>query len=252
MPTEAEWAEKISTAMANRPVPVVAQTYLGEWSTFSKPVKISCNDSRIYVVKGPQIGRAIVNEHVVGSLGQALDAPVGKIALVQVSAELITVEPKLGHIRPGLAHGTVFVQDCSERLGLDHTVVPENRERFSRLCILYSWMGASDHQFVYEKSQPNRVYSVDHGHFFGQNWTEGTLVATPPPQLDPVFQACSLTPVELKEATIRLEQITDDDIARAVGGPPDDWGASMQERIAMANYLWDRKNQLVQTLSATA
>jgi HipA-like protein len=252
MPTDAEWSQKITAVTASRPVPVIAQTFLGLLPGFSRAVKLSCSDGQTYVVKGRQIGRAIVNEHIVGSLGRALGAPVGEINLVEVLAAFIAIEPQIRHLSPGIAHGSVFDATYSEKMGLAHMTVLENRERFARLSVLFSWMGAGDHQFFYEKSPPNRVASFDHGHFFGQNWTEASITALPPPQPDPVFQVCALTAQELQEAVARLQQISDDDIARAVGVPPDDWGVSMQERIAMANYLWNRKSQLFQNLSAAA
>jgi HipA-like protein len=253
MPTEAEWSQKISAAASTRPQPVSAQTVLGDWtSTFSKPVKLSCSDGQVYVVKGRQVGRDLgrhlFNEHIVGRLGHIIGAPVGEVALVDVPSDLIAADQKLAHFLPGLAHGSRFVSGYSERSGFEHTTVQENRQRYATLCVLFSWLGAGDHQFIFQKSPPNLVYSVDHGHFFSENWTVESLARSPSAVMDPVFQCCALTTDELNEARVRLEGITEDDIAGTVGAPPDEWGVSLQDRIAMAEYLWKRRDELNQAL----
>jgi hypothetical protein len=63
----------------------------------------------------------------------------------------------------------------------------DNKYRFAAAAVMYSWLGASDRQFIYGKAGSHKVYSVDHGHFFqnGPNWTIASLSAAPPPQRIP-------------------------------------------------------------------
>jgi hypothetical protein len=216
-------------------------------------VALSCDDSNIYVVKGSHLdaGRVALNEQIVGRLGETLGAPVGAVRLVDISSDLIDIQPELSHLEPGLAHGSLLIGNCTDRLGVDHVLVPENRSRFARLAILYGWMQAGDNQLIYEKSS-NVVYSVDHGHFFpiGPNWTIHALSTASPATLDSSFDVCKFTEEEIAEARARLEDVTAQDIAAAVAAPPSDWNFSLDERVAMADYLARRRAELLAVTKA--
>jgi hypothetical protein len=139
---------------------VVAQTYLKSWGSASRPVLMGCNDGQDYIVKGRQNERMIVNDRVVGLLGRLLNAPVGQVALVEIPASLIGVEPALSHMPEGVSHGSLSVRNCSEREALLLTDEPQNRPRFARLAVLYGWVHAGDQQFIYENAPPHKVHAV--------------------------------------------------------------------------------------------
>jgi hypothetical protein len=186
--------------------------------TSSQPVLLACDDGSDYVVKGQQAGRMIVTDQVVGRLGGAVLAPVAEITLIDVPAELINAEPEMSHMRPGVSHGSRWLANCSDSKGFEQTTVPENRDRFARLALLYGWVIASDHQFIYENAEPRLVHSVDHGHFLAgaTNWTEETLRHAPAPAPDNnVVAACSLTTEELDRPAADM-RIDDEAIAVAV------------------------------------
>ena len=86
--------------------------------------------------------------------------------------ELIDAQPEMRHMPAGISHGSQLVPNCSEREAYRYVDIAENRERFAKLAVLYGWMSAGDHQFIYRHDPPNLVHSVDHGHFFpgGPNW----------------------------------------------------------------------------------
>lgn len=228
-----------------------AQTFLKSLQGVSKGVLLACSDGRDYAVKGRQNGRALVNDRLVNLLGQLLGAPVGLPALIDLTPSFKGIEPRVAHIPPGISHGLLWVPNCSEREALLHTDEPENRSRFALLAVLYGWMHARDHQFIYENSPPHRVHSVDHGHFFngGPNWTEATLLAAPAPQLDQqLVAACNFTDVEVAAAAASLQAFTDDQIVEALGKIPVDWGLSMQETVVLGLYLCERREQLSKLL----
>lgn len=249
----AQWRSMIEAASASRPAPIGAGTVLKSFPTFSKPIVMACADGREYVVKGRQVGRAIFNDQVIGLLGRALAAPVGEVHLVDVPQALIT--PDIQHLVPGVSHGCVWIPGCTERQGIMHVDVADNRPRFARLAILYGWAFANDHQFLYKNTQPHLVYSVDHGHFFpgGPNWTTATLAGTAAATADAqITTACRLTDFELREAFRQLVNIDASTIARGVAVPPDEWGVPMDERIALATYLAARRNQLLAAFASQA
>jgi hypothetical protein len=226
-----------------------AQTFLKAFGTFSQPVLVSCDDGRDYVVKGQQVGRAIVNDQIVAHLGAAMGAPTGEVALVEIPAELIAIEPQLRHITPGVAHGCLYIENCTERAAIQHVMLPENRERFAALAILYGWMDAHDHQFIYRNVAPELVYSVDHGHFFpnGPNWTPESLQTAPPPAPDATLMAdCMLDHKLLHSACSRLGMIDDEHIATILAVPPMTWACPLGDRVALGAYLADRRDVLKQ------
>lgn len=246
LPLSSDWRDLLAAATPS--TSVSARTFVQEWQSYSHPVALACDDGEIYVVKGRQLnnGRVAVNEQIVGRLGMKLGAPVGQVVLVEISAELLAIEPRLQHLPSGLAHGSLHVPDCTDRMLIDHATVPANRSRFARLAFLYGWMHAGDHQLIYSKSE-NIVYSVDHGHFFpgGPDWTTATIRSAPSARIDPLFDPCALTPDEIAEARAALDAITNAEIAMAIAAPPSSWNFSLDDRVAMADYVARRREDLL-------
>lgn len=249
-----ELKKRIRNAANGNRNPLVAETYLQEWHTFSKPVNFICTNGVICVVKGirqNQPPRYLVNDHVVGRVAALLKAPVPEVVFVEITPELLSAETRARHFLPGLAHGTIFIQDCTNREALLHIDKPENRSRFAHLAVLYSWMRAGDYQCIYQKNAPNLVYSVDHGHFFpsGPNWTVNSLEAYTETVMDPWFNSCGLIKTDFENVTQNLNLITDEDVELIVQGPPDAWGISQDERAALSSFLIQRKAKLIEILS---
>lgn len=243
MPSEDEWQELINAA--DSPDPVTAEVYLEKLPGFSKSVHLSCDDGEDYAVKAQQARagnyhRAIIADQVVARLGQAIDAPVAEVALIDVPEALIQAEPEMQHCEPGLAHGCRWIPGCSEK-ARDFRDTPENRERFAKLAILYGLAGAHDQQVIYKNQSPHLAHSVDHGHFFppgSGRWSESTLRGRTDFEVDPkIDQALNLSPAELREAAECLEDLTDAVIAEAVASVPADWGITDAERVALADYI---------------
>jgi hypothetical protein len=240
----ADWARLLNTAGRQRPVTVIAQTFIQKFGTSSQAVRLACDDGNEYVVKSRDAGRMIVTDQIVGRIGIAAGAPVGTPALVDVPASLIQAEQEMGHMSDGIAHGSKWIPGCTQG-GVEHCST--NRARFADLALLYGWAVASDHQFIYENDAPRLVYSVDHGHFFAGStgWTVDTLrnaaTAAPDPTL---VNGCTLTDEEFVEAKERLAIVGDEAIAGAVAAPPDEWGMTSDERMAVAEYLASRRDAL--------
>ena len=238
----------LAAAAGPRASAATAQTFIREWNSFSHPVAVSCDDGLVYVVKGRQVGRGIVNEQVVARIGIALGAPVGEPALIEIPQALIDVEPRLGFLSAGLAHGNRFVSGCSDRLWIDHTSVAENRARFALLAVLYGWCSAGDSQLIYPNAPPHLVLSVDHGHFFpgGPDWQRSNLDGAAHAVLDAgIVSGCGLTTSELNEGLAALGSVTEADIISAVSMPPDDWGLGLEDRVSLVNYLSRRQQELL-------
>lgn len=222
----------------------------GPFESFSRPVVLVCSDGVSRMVKGKQAGgRALFNDQVVGRLASLIGAPVPPVSIVALSADLIAIEPRLQHMPPGLCHASEFIDECSDRLGVDHTKLAENRRRFARLAILYGWVHANDYQLIYPNADPRRVWSVDHGHFLGDggpDWTKDILNARGPSEPEPwVVNGASLVQSELHEAALELVAVDKAKIAGAVRSAPSDWNVPDHQCVALCAYLEKRRASLL-------
>jgi hypothetical protein len=227
-----------------------AETVLGTLAGASGSVIFNCEGGRKFVAKGTRNQKGLVAEHVVARLGQLLEAPVGDTVLVEVP-DALRSDPAVAAMGPGLAHGTRFIENLTNREAIAYTDVPANRARFARLCVLYSLAGAADWQLFYTTGE-RLVYSLDHGHFFpgGPGWSAAGLRAALRPAVDPWFAAANLTNVELADARTLLEGITDQDVEAVLAGPPPEWPFTVDERDALNVYLRSRRDVLLAVLPA--
>jgi len=237
---------------------VVAETFRGAYQTFSKPVVLECSDGRDYVVKGRfvqerlrirSIPRAMFTEQVVGRLGGAMGAPVGRVVLVDLPEHLLRDDARLVHLRPGIAHGSELLDSVHDNYVIEQPAL--NRSRLALLALLFGWFEASDQQYLFDDDPPFRIYSVDHGHFLpgGPDWTTVSLRRASVPEADvQVLGSAALGPdigPDLIAASERLRGIDDAEIVRAVAAPPDTWTVSVPERMELAKFLSRRRDQLV-------
>lgn len=244
MPDETEWRRLIEDGHYLQPIPVRAHTYHYLWETASRPVLLACDGGDDFVVKGDWIGRSIVNEFVVASLGKAIAAPVGDFALVEIPQDLIDINSEMSHLRAGVAFGCKHVQRCSECRNLKYQYQPQNRLRYAMLAVLYGWIETDDHQFFIEDDPPHLVHSFDHGRFFpsGPDWEVANLLAANGPEPDKmIVEGCYLVGHETKEAIDRLGRVTPEMIGHTVGGVPPGWGdITDEDRLCLAKFLHDR------------
>jgi hypothetical protein len=235
-----------------------AHTFIQRRATVSAPVDLRCDDGRTYVVKArqanrPEVARMMIADHVVGRAGRLLGAPVPDVAFIDVPAELVMAQAELANLIPGIAHGSRFIDNTSERDVLSHVAEPDNRTRFALLAVLYGWAHAADHQFIYEKTPPHRVYSHDHGHFFppgpqgAPHWSSASLASHHNADLDmALVQGCTLTLEEIDVAIARLRNIVPADIQAVVAGVPADWDITDVERAALIEFLTSRRDALTE------
>ena len=243
--------QELECMIANPEEPIIATTIRRGWQSSAKPVLVRGIDGNEYVVKGKQAGRQIINDRVVVKLGQAMQAPVGEPYLIEISQDLIELNPEFSYLATGIAHGTKFIPDCSDDRELFlHIDKSKNLGRFASLAILYGWMYASDHQFIYKKQSPRLVYSVDHGNFFvgSPEWTiESLAKQVAPAALDRLIDATyKLDSFGLYGEFICLsEEISEQTIVKAVGSVPVEWVITIDERVALVEYLMKRWHEML-------
>lgn len=248
LPGDDELRRILSDGQNSLPVYVTARTFLKKWESHAKPVALRCDDGNDYVVKGKQAGRVLFNDQVVARLGLAMSAPVGRPNIVMVPKELVDNEKEMSHVTPGLAHATLLIPNCSEKLWLQHLDVDANRPRFASIAVLYGWCAANDHQLIYSDDSDKLVYSVDHGHFFpgGPDWKAASLATLGRAEIYPeIVKACDLKDSEIAVAKDDLRAVTIDDVFNAIRISPDDWGVPVVDRIALTKFLVNRYCDIV-------
>lgn len=231
-----------------KPKIVNAQTFVKKWGSFSSPVAVICDDGLTYVAKGMQIGRAIFNEYCVARLGKKLGAPIPNSVLVNFSSELISISPELQHMPVGLAHGLEFKDGYSDKVGGVQYQDGINLEAYKVLAVLYGWVLCGDRQFIFELQPPYGLLSVDHGHFFpnGPNWTVEALKQVGAAVFEnDIMINCKLNIDDLAPVCGALAAITEPQIIEAVGGCPAEWQITQEELCVVADYLLDRRLQLL-------
>lgn len=246
----ARWELSLKQLLTNPEDPVIILTIRRGWNSASRPVLARGIDKYEYIVKGKQAGRQIINDQIVARLGLAMGAPVGEPEIVEISPDPLDVN--FSFLSPGKAHATRFIANCfDDRDTIKYKNHEENRPRFALLSVLFGWVYSQDQQFIYQKNHPNLVYSVDHGHFFpgGHDWTVSDITSAPTATVDKkLVSSCELTDNEIRQALIALEEVTEETIVQAVASPPDEWGITMEERVAMVEYLMKRQQELLNAL----
>jgi hypothetical protein len=237
-----DWRSLIEAAIKTRPSPIQAMTYGGmKWPTGSQPALLRCSDQADYVVKGKQVGKQrLLAEQVVGALGAILGAPVPKMPLVDISADLIANENEIKYMQAGIGHGCLYLADGVVQSWVNNQNVPENKDRHARIAVLYGWVEPVDKQLHYELSKKQLAWSVDHGQF---NVLGGR--GTPYPDM---VRDGRLSPEDLAAVKPVLESIGPESIAKAVASPHESWGIHIEERISIAQHLEVKRVELVASL----
>ncbi|HAG84063.1 MAG TPA: hypothetical protein DCL61_23645 [Cyanobacteria bacterium UBA12227] len=107
--TRKNWQAALETAIAFPEEPILSITFRRSWNSSARPVWVRCIDKNEYIIKGQQAGRQIINDQIIARLGIAMGAPVGQPQLIEISQELIDIEPDFSYLTAGIAHGTMYI-----------------------------------------------------------------------------------------------------------------------------------------------
>ncbi len=177
-----------------------------------------------------------------------IGAPVGSVELLWLDREVAESDFATMHMKPGILHGSVFLDEFEPSYEIEHMDEPDNAHRFARLAVLYGWAFADDHQYLYRRSSPHLVASVDHDYFlFGApEWDPATLLEAPAAEPDKVIVEGAFLSREVVALSAEvLKGVESDAIADAVALLPASWGVGLDERVALASYFEKRRRQLL-------
>ncbi len=226
-------------------------------NTYSKPFQVKGDDGRIYWIKVIRSngegasGHAIFLDQIAGHLGRKLDAPIPWVGLGDIPADL-SGQGQFAHVPPNLCHAVMDIPNAGAQT---NTLCPSegNKSRYAALAVLYGLIGDGDRQFLYDSE--NKVWAVDFGHSFGgnPNWNATTLRSFNPPTLPNAFiTETGLNTTDLKPIIDKLISLLHNGrgLVDVISTPPDSWGVSREERIALLQKIWARSQQIISSFNA--
>jgi len=271
-----EWATLIREAADERPEPLIATAILDVWpQRGSTPFKVTATDGNQYVAKGlwrgRDRGRAIAIDYIVSRLGQLLGAPVAEVAIINVPDDMVAGCSELTGMVPGPVRGSHWIDGCRDfRRELADCDFDSNQQELALIALMFGWVVddnmLGDVHFLCCGSAPRKIVSMDHDVFWQSlpfwNDTRERLfepdkvlatVWSPGPARpnmpilrhlrgDKHVSTIPEIPI-LREA---LEGVTELEVANVIALVPDEWGITPSVQIELANYLWMRRDDLLQ------
>ncbi len=258
MPTSDEWKSLIREAP--EPEVLTPHTYLNDRKERSRasPFKVATDEGDYYVkgrLSNLSHGKELSIDQIAGYLGYQMSAPVAPVALMELPEEFFENEQDLEDVCPGVAHATEAIPGCTNKhKNVAHLNAGDNRNRFSKLAVFFGWIFPHDAQVIYKKQEPQLVFSVDHGLFLpppGTGWSKQSLQqhTDSPTPWENFVNGAQLSQSDESQAARALQRISDSMIAEAVSRPHESWNITEDERVAVARFLANRRDELVSTLT---
>lgn len=221
------------------------------------PLLCTGANQRSYVVKTKSLGRPLGVELIVSRIGSILGCPVPIAEIVDVSAELLEVNrerivfDRRCHI-PGLAFGSTFIDNAiSISPSKDpFPLISENVDRVATLAALFGLTLSLDEQYLRRKGNPRLLFAIDFHMFFNGPLPNVTDLYEDSDTEFPVEPSHGLRkwsmvePKWFEQACQRLSLLTDEHIAAAVAEPPTEWHFDLDLRVAIADTMAARRNDL--------
>lgn len=218
-------------------------------TTFSRPNAFVCVDGRTYWVKA-NVQQGLVAELVAGRLAALVGAgPAARV--IRVTPECDPGDGSVTHLvgvvvgsedQPGMVNardlGPLIAGGQLQAGAID----PASR---ARVTVFHSWLGMGDAQVLVSLTD-GKVMSIDHGDCFGaiQDSADAPtpIVVGVPGVPDDVGKER----VFIEQAVRRIEQITDNEIARAVAQVPagGEWRSPADRRRSIGKWLSERRSLL--------
>ena len=191
--------------------------------TGARPALGGASDGQDYWVKfaqNDQGSETVVNEVVASIVGDSIGAPVAPWAIVEVPLGLKQIlDGRL--IVPGPAFGSRVIHLAEENRmpqGIPHVLSDGNINRIPLMVAMWELCNALDIQAVFDNGDDRKIYSIDHGFWFGSY------------------------PYPWKQAEIALEGLNDEVIGRAVEIVPKEWGHEESEIERLVEFAIGRKD----------
>lgn len=223
------------------------------------PFIVRAEDGNRYVTKvhsRQEPAYMLFTEQVMPLIGRFLGAPTQPVTVLDINLKLLEGTSAQPMRRP-YAHGSRIDFKCTSRMWLEEASALHLRQDFAAIAVFFRMLAMNDHQLVYSKDIPKKVLSVDHGGFLPFEvdtvWTTERLRAWSQENHAHVEMAyremvdkVGLTQVDFDPVLEKLSQLSESDVTVAVSHPPDEWGVTANERTVLAEYIWSRRDIILQ------
>jgi hypothetical protein len=212
-----------------------------------------CEDERPYVVKFSDGSKSAVNEFVSYEVSKPLSAPVYEHILVDTDESLIKQSPDLTQrgIQAGLHHGVEYHSTAKDLDGQQseglHIL---NAESVPVVVVLDNWLLNTDRgnagNILLEPNEGGwKVIATDFNCSFGGNWDVQTISATIANRnlvnTHPIITTNVTGESPFNQALETLQKVDYSYLQSVVDTIPATWTISVDERIALLNFLESRK-----------
>lgn len=227
--------------------------------TGAKPLLVACDDGHQYWAKGPgnpHGNLSLAHEWVISELSRALQGPLPVGVLIEVDDSLLIGASVNGTPRTGSTWFGSRVILGEEATYLQHANHDGNSHRLPYYLALWHLCLGVDPQFVYERAEHDRVWSIDHGLWFDNaagDWTElGGLNSLAGCRWeDPQWRGVRKLDVQAcLEAATEVEALTGEVVGEIVGSVPVEWGISDDDLEHLAEFILTRRPITAATLRA--
>ncbi|PGL70121.1 HipA family kinase [Bacillus sp. AFS055030] len=207
--------------------------------------------------------RELVNEYVVGKLGQLLNLPIVPFEIVNMSEKEIQQIPKKfsSQYQPGSQFASLFIENCT---GLakkpPHPTINEinNPDVLAGILVFDYWVHGSDRtkSNILLKRQPDGkidIFMIDHGKCFpgGYKWNKEKLQKSKKFKKDSVVHIWTvdiLNDLNIASYIEKIQALKEDSIVEVIQNIPVDWNVTHEEKEALFNYLKERKKTLADSV----
>lgn len=221
--------------------------------TGTRPFLAMSDDSHMYWCKqlhnghGPQ---STINEVVCSVIGDSLSAPIVPWAILEVPEELVgtrTPPTSLGaasvldHL-PVFGSRLVHSADIADSIRFENS--DDNYCRLPKLVAFWVLCNAKDLQVIYDMADDKRVYSIDHGMWFGSD--EGVWELATADHLygqTEIAHPSRGIPAECWEAAIEaVWQLNQDLVDEVLAAVPSEWNPDVRQVAELVHYCLNRRD----------
>lgn len=240
---------------------VVGVVFIKEAMTGARPLMLAGEDRETYWAKGPgnpHGNLSLAHEWIVSELSRTIGGPLAPGVLLDIDSDLLQGLAIDGVRREA---GTWFgsrVISGEESTSLQLAKRDGNPERIPYYLALWHLCLGFDSQFVFDKSQNDQVWSIDHGLWFANgagDWTEsGGLddmlnYAWPEPDWE---GSRSVNGPTLHDAADALLALSAESLGEITGSVPLQWNIRREDLEHLALFIYRRRVRVSDQLRALA
>ena len=192
-----------------------------------------------------------IAEQIVGRVGALIAAPVCTVRTIEIPQSLAGTlfSRNGGRLEPGLAHASVNIKGSEQTYDLDYRNDDDNRRRHCGVHALYDWCWGKDKQWLV--AEDRSYHSHDHGAYLepailNSSTIEALQELHQAHELSNYYQSIGASIAD--EVATRLEELSHEQIAKALAEVPTSWLISDNDLESIGFFLEYRAPQVATRL----